>query len=63
MLYVSMLLHQQGCISTNKIWALYSNDPKSNKDLLASKEFLRSKILHLMELQGKVKKGRAEDIP
>ena len=63
MLYISMLLHQQGCISTNKIWAIYSNDPKASKNLFASKSFMRSKVLHLMECQGKVIKAKADDLP
>ena len=58
-----MLLHQQGNISTNKIWAIYSSDPTAKKNMLPSKSFLRKHILHLMHHQGKIEKCKAEDIP
>ncbi len=63
MLYLSMLLHRHGCISTNKIWITYLNDPKSNKKMFESKTFMRSKVLDLMECQGKVVRSKADDLP
>ena len=63
MLYLSMLLRRHGCISANKIWITYLNDPKSNKKMFESKTFMRSKVLDLMEIQGKVVRSKADDLP
>lgn len=62
-LWVSKLLHERGCLSSNKIWEEYKKDETVAKDLISSKKFLKERILHQMYMQGKIVPGRALDIP
>jgi hypothetical protein len=62
-LWVSKLLHQKGCISTSKIWEEYQKDLTVDRKLIKSKNYLKERILHQMELQGKIEKSRAIDVP
>lgn len=62
-LWVSKLLHQRGPLSSNKIWEEFVKDSSVEKDLIASKSFLKERILKQMLAQGKVIKAKAIDMP
>ena len=62
-LWVSTLLHEKGCLSTNRIWEEFLRDEQTTKDMIPSKSFLKSKILNQMQIQGKIVKDRALDMP
>ena len=62
-LWVSKLLHQRGALSTNKIWEEFIKDPSVEKEIIKSKSFLKERILHQMEIQGKITRGKAIDMP
>ena len=62
-LWVSGLLQEKGCLSTNRIWEEFLRDQDTPNKLIPSKSFLKRKILFQMEQQGKVIKGRPLDMP
>ena len=62
-LWVSKLLHQRGPLSSTKIWEEFLKDETADKNLIASKSFLKERILHQMLSQGKVVKAKAIDNP
>ncbi len=62
-LWVSKLLYQRGPISSKKIWEEFIKDPSVSKELIKSKSFLKERVLHQMEIQGKIVKGKAIDMP
>ena len=62
-LWVSSILYLRGQISTNKIWEEYQKDDKiEDRNMISSKTFLKRKILHVMECQGKIEKASAQDV-
>lgn len=44
-LWVSKLLHQKGCLSSNKIWEEFVKDSSVEKDLIKSKSHLKERVL------------------
>jgi len=49
-LWVSKLLHQRGPLSSKKIWEEFVKDSTVEKELIKSKNFLKERILHQMEM-------------
>ena len=62
-LWVAKLLHQRGVLSSKKIWEEFVKDETADKDLIKSKNFLKERVLAQMEIQGKLVKGKALDMP
>ena len=62
-LWVSTLLYNKGILSTNKIWDEYIRDKSLGPEMIPSRTFLKVRVLQCMLANGKVKKGRAADIP
>ena len=62
-LWVSTLLHEKGSLSSNRIWEEFLRDQDETKPEIPSKSFLKGRILHQMEAQGKIKRDRALDMP
>ena len=62
-LWVSKLLLERGPLSTKKIWEEYCKDLTVEKDLIKSKHFLKDRVLHTMFMAGKIKRGKAVDMP
>ena len=50
-------------MSSNRIWEEFLRDQTTPKTLIPSKSFLKARILHQMEAQGKIKRDRAADMP
>lgn len=62
-LWVSRLLHEQGPISTNKIWDEFLKDHTVSKDLIKSKTYLKDRIIATMHQQGKIMQAAPKDMP
>lgn len=62
-LWVSKLLFQRGPLSSKKIWEEFIKDPSVEKELIKSKNFLKERVLLQMQIQGKLVKGKAIDLP
>lgn len=62
-LWVSKLLHQRGPLSSRKIWEEFIKDDTVQKETIKSKHFLKERILYQMEMQGKIVKAKAIDMP
>ena len=62
-LWVANLLHEKGNFSTQRIWEEFLRDQTTPNSLIPSKSFLKERILHQMEAQGKIKRDRALDMP
>ena len=62
-LYVSRLIYKSGQVSTAKIWDEIQRDTSIDREMFSSKTFLKNRVLHVMEKQGKIKKARAIDMP
>ena len=62
-LWVSVLLHEKGNMSSNRIWEEFLRDQTVPNSMIASKSFLKNRILQQMEAQNKIKRARALDMP
>ena len=50
-------------MSSNRIWEEFLRDQTTPNSLIPNKSFLKERILHQMEAQGKIKRDRALDMP
>ena len=62
-LWVSTLLHEKGCLSSNRIWEEFLRDQTIQKQMIPSKTFLKDRILTQMQREGKIARDRALDMP